>query len=155
MCSGIALTHNAVPLELIEREWLYDRLYERGGEQEFQFLFRQIPALLPVWHEGQLRILRWGNRRRQSRRLPCTSRTSLATIESGGWSQWRTELVEVPAQFGLEKGVWFQIKQGIRALLVYDEDELPIVYLICQPATHYFQVMTRSSWMPVLVEQVV
>jgi hypothetical protein len=29
--------------------------------------------LLPVWRNGQLQILRWGNRRGESRHLPCTA----------------------------------------------------------------------------------
>lgn len=31
----------------------------------------------------------------------------------------------------------------------------PAVYLICEPATRYYRVMTRSDWMPVLVGEVV
>jgi hypothetical protein len=31
----------------------------------------------------------------------------------------------------------------------------PAVYLICEPATRYYRVMTRSKWMPVLVAEVV
>jgi len=27
------------------------------------------------------------------------------------------------------------------------------VYLICEPASHYYQVMTRSASMPVLIDQ--
>jgi hypothetical protein len=37
-----------------------------------QFLFRDHTPLLPVWHEGRLLLVRWGNRRGESRRLPCT-----------------------------------------------------------------------------------
>jgi hypothetical protein len=40
--------------------------------------------VLPVWLDGQLRIVRWGNRRGQSRHLPLTAWTSLATVEAGG-----------------------------------------------------------------------
>jgi hypothetical protein len=25
------------------------------------------------------------------------------------------------------------------------------VYVICEPASHYYAIMTRSAWMPVLV----
>lgn len=54
---------------------------------------------------------------------------------------------------GLERGVWFHIRQGIRGLLVPDEHGREAVYLICEPASHYYRVMTRSRWMPVLIAQ--
>ena len=45
--------------------------------------------LLPVRHEGQLRIVRWGCRRGESRVLPVGGWTRLATVESGYWSAVR------------------------------------------------------------------
>ena len=36
-------------------------------------------------------------------------------------------------------------------VVVRDEQGSPVVYVLCEPATHYYQVMTRSPWMPVLV----
>jgi hypothetical protein len=34
---------------------------------------------------------------------------------------------------------------------VRDEWGLPVVYVVCEPSSHYYQVMTRSPWIPVLV----
>jgi hypothetical protein len=34
---------------------------------------------------------------------------------------------------------------------VQDEAGLDVVYMLCEPASHYFRVMTRSERMPVLV----
>jgi hypothetical protein len=33
------------------------------------------------------------------------------------------------------------------------EAGLDVVYMLCEPASHYFQVMTRSHRMPVLVDE--
>jgi hypothetical protein len=52
---------------------------------------------------------------------------------------------------GLENGVWFRIREGIRGVLVRDENEVDVVYMVCEPATHYYEVMTRSKRMPVLI----
>jgi hypothetical protein len=151
MFGGIALSWSSLPLEMIEQDDLRRRVHERGGEREVQFLFRDYRPLLPVWHEGYLRLVSWGNRRRQSRQLPCTGWTWLTTVEAGGWSNFNAEAVDIPASMGMENGVWYQIRQGIRGLLVYDERGEARVYMICEPASYYYRVMTRSHWMPVLI----
>ena len=61
--------------------------------------------------------------------------------------------VDIPATLALERGVWFRVRQGIRGLLVPDERGIAVVYMICEPASHYYQVMTRSERMPILIEE--
>jgi hypothetical protein len=39
----------------------------------------------------------------------------------------------------------------LAGLLVRDESGTPAVYVLCEPASHYYEVMTRSKWAPVLV----
>jgi hypothetical protein len=63
--------------------------------------------------------------------------------------------VEIPVSFGLEKGVWFQINQGIQGVLVHDEEEMPHVYMLTQSATHYYKIMTRHGRMPMLLDQTI
>lgn len=153
MCVGIALAWSELPLELIEREGLERRAHERGGEREVRFLYRDRERRLPVWHEGQLRIVPWGNRRGESRRLPCTGWTWKETVEGGSWSESGAVEVAIPATLGLENGVWYRIRQGVRGLLVADEVGRTVVYMVCEPASHYYHVMTRSRWMPVLIDE--
>ena len=112
MFGGIALAWSALPLELIRQHRLDRHAYERGGEREVQFLYRHRPRWLPVWHEGQLRLVLWGNRRGESRRLPCTGWTWQATVEAGTWADWGAVPVDVPATMGLENGVWYRITQA-------------------------------------------
>jgi hypothetical protein len=59
--------------------------------------------------------------------------------------------VDIPASVGYESGVWFAVREGIRGVLVHDERGIPIVYMVCVPASHYYHVMTRSRRMPVLI----
>jgi hypothetical protein len=153
MFSGVALALSELPLDLVERHDLGRRLHDRGGEREVQFLFREAERLLPVWHEGRLRLVPWGNRRGESRFLPCTGWTWQTTIESGGWADRAPAPVVIPATLGLDRGVWFRIRQGVRGVLVADEKGLEHVYVICEPASHYYQVMTRNLWMPVLIDE--
>jgi hypothetical protein len=154
MLSGTALALSDLPLELIARHVLERRIYDRGGEREVQFLFADGERILPVRRDGRLEILRWGNRRGETPRLPCTAWTQQSTIESGGWGEHRIEPVVIPTTMGLDKGIWYRIRQGIRGLVVHDERGQPRVYVICEPASHYYQVMTRGSrWMPALIDE--
>lgn len=154
MLSGTALALSDLPEELMTQHGLARRIYDRGGEREVQFLFADAERVLPVWRNGQLQILRWGNRRGESARLPCTAWTQLDTIESGGWGECGVEAVVIPATMGLDKGVWYRIRQGMRGLVVSDERNCPRVYVICEPSSHYYQVMTRGSrWMPALIDE--
>jgi hypothetical protein len=52
---------------------------------------------------------------------------------------------------GVDRGVWFAIREGVRGVVVRDEKGRDVVYDLVEPASHYYQVMTRSVWMPVLV----
>ena len=85
MCIGIALAWSELPTELIGRHGLERRVHERGGEREVRFLYRDRRPRLPVWRDGRLQIVRWGNGRGQSRFLPRTGWTWQTTIEEGYW----------------------------------------------------------------------
>jgi hypothetical protein len=151
MLTGIALPYGDVPLALVGRYGLDRRAHDRGGERELRFLYRSRAPCLPVWHEGQLRVVRWGCGRGESRVLPVGGWTKLATVEAGLWAGWGAEAVDVPASLALDNGVWYAVRQGIRAVLVQGEAGEPRAYVVVEPASHYHQVMTRSAWMPVLI----
>lgn len=153
MCAGIALAWSELPTELVKRHGLDRRVHDRGGECEVRFLYRDRVPRLPVWRDGRLQIVRWGNGRGQSRLLPRTGWTWLDTLNEGGWQGSGAIPVDIPASLGLEGGVWYRIRQGIRGLLVPDERGIAVVYMICEPASHYYQVMTRGQRMPVLIEE--
>ena len=151
MFAGVALVLSELPSELIERHGLRPRIHDRGGEPELRFLLHEAERVLPAWLDGRLRMVRWGNRRGQSRALPCTAWTWLATVEAGGWSALGGEPVVIPATFGLDRGVWYHVREGVRGVAVRDEEGEPVVYVVCEPASHYYRVMTRSPWMPALI----
>jgi hypothetical protein len=53
-------------------------------------------------------------------------------------------------------GVWYRVRRGIRGVLVPDERGRPREYVVREPSSHYYQVMTRGSrWMPRLVEELI
>jgi hypothetical protein len=156
MCVGVSLVFSEVPLLLVEQFGLEDRLHDRGGEEEVRFYWRAAPALLPVWLHGKLRVVRWGNKDRAERKLPPTGWTWQKTVADGMWSALTPEEVLIPATFVLHNGVWMKVKQGVRGLVVHDHRGEPVVYMVCEPSSRYYRVMTRSTdWMPVFVGEVI
>jgi hypothetical protein len=154
MLCAVALAWSELPLELIAEEDLARRVHERGGEREIRFYWFDYVPVLPVWFEGRLRLVRWGNRTRRTR-LPLTSCTKRTTIEAGGWAHLHPEPVRILATFGLDMGTWFTVKEGIEGIAVRDERGSPVVYVVCEPATDYYRLMTKSNWMPALLNQVI
>ena len=61
--------------------------------------------------------------------------------------------MDIPATYGLERGVWYLVRQGMRGLLVPDERGYAVRYMACEPASHDCRVMTRSDRMPVLIDE--
>jgi hypothetical protein len=154
MCLGISLAGTELPTELTGRTGLSRRLHARGGQVEFQFMYWDRVPRLPIIREGRIEIVRWGNGRGQSRFLPRTGWTWLQTIREGGGRNSPAIPVDIPATYALERrGVWYLVERGIRGLLVPDERGAAVVYMICEPSSHYYRIMTGSPRMPVFIEQ--
>ena len=120
-----------------------------------RFDWRNRPAVLPIWWEGKSQVLRWGNRDRSDRKLPITGWTWRESVEEGRWVGVEPIPVEVPARHGYMNGIWYQVTQGMRGLVVRTRQGEPVVYLLCEPSTRYYRVMTRAAWMPVLIGEVI
>jgi hypothetical protein len=152
MCAGISLSWRDFPDLLIERHDLRGRVVSRteGGDREIRFMYRDPKPVLPVWDGDRLTVLPWGNQDPESR-LPRTGWVRVEDLKAGLWRELAPEPVEVPATFGYAKGVWFQIRQGVRGVVMGDERSLAHVYMLIEPASHYFAVMTRADVMPVLI----
>ncbi len=151
MCHGIAIPIDALPEELVEQHRHRLALREPAASRELRFLYSDPRAELPAWHAHRLAIYPWGNRDDRASRLPRTGWCRLESLEEGLWRRLHPEPVEIPAVLGLEKGVWFHIDEGIRGILVEDEQGRPHVYMLTQPASHYYRTMTRHDRMPVLI----
>lgn len=155
MCKGISILKARLKQELFEQYELAHRVTMRGEgtDPELHFMYTDPVVQLPVVHDGQLVIYEWGNRGNKESKLPRTGWCRNESLEAGKWRWLSPELVEIPADFGLEKGVWFQINQGMRGIVVRDEIQQPHVYMLTQQASHYYQTMTKHERMPILLGQ--
>jgi hypothetical protein len=153
MVTGVSLGWSFVPTGLMGKSSIRRRVHHRDGKREIWLFYEERYPKLPVRRDGQLQFARWGNGRGQSRYLPRTGWTWLSTVESGYWSHIGGIFVDIPANFAYDRGVWVHVRQGIRGILVPDERGKAVAYMICEPASHYYQVMTRSDRMPVLIDE--
>lgn len=86
------------------------------------------------------------------------SQDSFSGAERGGFNSLHppieTQPVDIPATYALElRGVWYLVERGIRGLLVPDERGAAVVYMICEPSSCYYRVMTGSTRMPGFIDQ--
>ncbi len=53
-----------------------------------------------------------------------------------------------------QSGRWLQVREGVRGVPVHDGDRLH-VHVLLEPVMHYYRTMTRSTWIPVLISEVI
>ena len=157
MCKGISILKAKLRQELFEHYDLQRRITARGPgpEPELHFMYTDPTVELPVLDGGQITIYEWGNRGNKESKLPRTGWCRTESLKAGKWRWLAPQPVIIPADFGLEKGVWFQVVEGMQGVLVCDEQQRPHVYMLTQQASHYYATMTRHDRMPVLIEQTI
>ena len=87
MLTGVSLPFSDLPSNLIARHQFGRLVHNRDGEREARFLFAAAERLLPVQHDGQLLVARWGNRRGESRKLPLSGWTWRTSVDGRVWSE--------------------------------------------------------------------
>ena len=155
MCRAISILKNRINLELYEEYNLRNRIRQRsdsaGEEIVFDFADRDHNPQLPVIHNGRTLVCEWGNRGGRVPKLPKTGWCREESLIAGKWRWLSPEQVVIPAQYGLEKGIWFTIKEGLQGIVVRDQADAPHVYMLTQAASIYFQNMTKHDRMPLFV----
>jgi hypothetical protein len=156
VCAGVAIPWDDLPTQLLARPEVRRRRYRRAGSRpEARFYSWEKDRLLPVLWEGQIRLMPWGARRGDKSGLPLTAWAMLSSVGRGMWGPFTPDEALVPAAFAFENGVWYPVTQGIRALVASGKNERLAAYLLVEPASHYYQNMTRARFMPCLVGQVI
>ncbi|QDS99370.1 hypothetical protein [Adhaeretor mobilis] len=157
MCKGISILKARLKQELFDEYELEKRIVARAESEqpELHFMYPDPVVELPVEWDGQTLIMEWGNRGNKESKLPRTGWCRKESLDAGKWRWLKPEPCIIPANFGLEKGVWFHIDEGLEGVVVRDEQDKPHVYMLTQAASVYYENMTRHERMPVLVGQVI
>lgn len=155
MCRAISILKSRINLELLEKYNLQSRIRQRGdnaGEEiVFEFADRDHDPQLLVIHEGRMLVCEWGNRGGLTPKLPKTGWCREESLQAGKWRWLSPEKVVIPAQFGLEKGIWFSTTEGMEGIVVQDQEDVLHAYMLTRDASTYYQNMTKHDRMPVLI----
>ncbi len=146
MCQAIRFIKNEFTREELAAAGL------KSSNEEIQIHFSRETPLLPVLLHGKNTLIPWGNRNTPN--LPHTGFCKIESLEAGKWAWLQPLPINIIASSALVNGVWFQVKQAIRGLMIIDSHGIQYGYMLTQPATHYFQTMTGAERMPVLVNQI-
>ncbi len=57
----------------------------------------------------------------------------------------------IPATLGFDNGYWCALPAPVRVVVGQCERGQLHAYVVCQPASNYYSVMTHAEWMPSLV----
>jgi len=159
MPNAITLSVRELPTRYYGHPAIESRLWRRSeiDEQEVLFSYRgkPHPALLPVVYNEEFRIVRWGNGERHSRHLPVTGTVHVNDLLKPAWQRLQPVDVIIQAQALLDRKVWISIVDGIRGVCVFDEQGIATAYMVMEPSTDYYQIMTKSWVMPRLVGEII
>jgi hypothetical protein len=76
-------------------------------------------------------------------------------VQRGDWRHCDPIPVDIPATLGYDRRVWYAVRKGMRGILVPDERGAASVYMIFEPASHYYRTRTGGRRMPVqIVERI-
>lgn len=164
MCGGVIFPYRKEYKEMLES------LYSPAEVEQFEasgavrsLYWQKADPVLPVLvepdkddpdgenHEAEPRLMRWGNRDK-NKPLPQTGWARLESIEEGKWGYLKPKPALIPVSYGVEKGKWFSINNGIAGLVVEKAGE-ERVYMLTDAADEEFLSHTRHERMPVLIEQ--
>ena len=152
MCTAISYNHGAFMEELIEKYELDKKSMKHADskETEYKFQFQDKKPLLPIITDT-IHICEWGNRDNKISSLPHTGWCRAESLTAGKWDWLSPTMVRIPASHGLEKGVWFPIKNGIQGVLVYDKDHSEHIYMLTQSSDEAYRTLTQHDRMPAFV----
>jgi hypothetical protein len=134
MFQGISLSFHSLPDSILNTAPDLDERTHRRNEKadpEVWFLLRDRMPLLPVWWEGQLRLVTWGRCRPK---LPGLWQCPRADLEAGKWSRWEPKAVQIPADFGRDSGVWFDIREGLEGVVIQEKPGRRRMYSLSRQA---------------------
>ena len=121
MFAGVALAVSELPVGTVGRHGLQRRVYDRGGELEVRFLLADDASECCPSGRRRAADRPLGQSPRPESFPALTAWTSWETVEAGGWGAHGPEPVVVPATLGLDLGVWFSVREGVRGVAVLDE----------------------------------
>lgn len=157
VCAGLTIPLTFFHERFIAQRGLVQHIVRSAeGSLALQFLFRDPVPLLPVLVDDMRKVMPWGNRDDRHSALPHTGWCRVESLSRGTWDWLHPREVQIPAERGLEKGVWFRVPgSAIRGVLVKDATGGDHVYMLTQPATQTYRQLTGHEREPVFIGGVI
>jgi hypothetical protein len=140
-------------LDITEGRWINERIRTWDSHPEMYFLLTDRERVLPVYQGGKTRVLPWGARRDQWQSLPPSPWVRAEDLDAGRLAALEPVDAVIRASRAVDGDVWFDVRVGVRAVLVRDGLGAPVVYPLVEKASCYYRGMTGSDWMPCLLRQ--
>ncbi len=169
MCGGVIFPFRQEYRQVLQQVYSPEEveLFERTGYVRSLYWQKGDPVL-PVIMDGQedelnghngdernehagVTIMRWGNRDKASP-FPQTGWARVDSIYAGKWDYLKPSPVLILVTYGVEKGKWFKINNGIRGVVVRRGGDMR-AYMLTDQAVDEYLDMTGHARMPVLVDQ--
>lgn len=147
MCGGIATKLNQIPKSELKK-YYDDRqiaMFEKHGE--FKSNYWDKRPVLPIKRGDSIEIKDWGNRDEKVD-LPKTGWAKQESINEGKWNWLKPVSVEILADKGVEKGVWFDFSEHNTSGILVEKDGEERVYMLTQPADRVYLEKTGHNRLP-------
>jgi hypothetical protein len=160
MCGGVIFPYKKEYREMLEQFYSPEEVarFEATGEVRSLYWQRGEPVLPVVASddeedekEAEPRLMLWGNRDKEAP-FPKTGWARAESIDEGKWRYLKPKPALIPVSYGVEKGKWFTIQNGIAGMVVQKDGEERI-YMLTREANPEFFDHTHHDRMPVLVNQ--
>jgi hypothetical protein len=174
MCGGVIFPYKKEYRALLEQFYSPEEVdrFEATGEVKSLYWQKGEPVLPVVsaseaeverddkddshGHDGSEgeagpRLMLWGNRDKDAP-FPKTGWARAESIEEGKWRYLKPKPALIPVSYGVEKGKWFTIENGIAGLVVQKDGE-ERVYMMTRESNPEFFDHTHHERMPILVDQ--
>jgi hypothetical protein len=159
MCGGVIFPYSAEYREALEQSYSPAEIaeFERTGQVKSLFWQKGDPVLPVVAPDGadsektQVEVMKWGNRDKDAP-FPQTGWARLDSVNGGRWGHLDPQPTLIPVSYGVEKGRWFEIEEGIQGVVVSRGGERR-VYMLTDDASPEYLEATNHARMPVLEGQ--
>jgi hypothetical protein len=149
MCGGIRFNLKQVSESELKQYYSEDLIerFKSTGEVESFFWHKQ--AVLPIIKKGsdKAQLTLWGNKEANIK-LPKTGWARQESLNEGKWNWLKPEEVDILAEQGYEKKVWFKFQNGTKGVLVKDKDGIEHVYMITKEAGEKYKKETGHGREP-------
>lgn len=148
MCGGVGFKIKNIPEEELRKFYSADQVKRMKKENHAESFFWDKTPVMPVKDENKEKLVEWGNRDEENK-LPQTGWAKQESIDKGRWKWLHPKNVDIPAESGYEKKVWFGLPDGLKGLLVNDKEGHERVYMITKEASKKYKDKTGHDREPI------